>query len=40
MKRWLAASTGLVLLFAGCVTQQPWTPTVGSGRSQYLSIDT
>jgi len=43
MKRWLTASTGLVLLFAGCVTQQPWSPTVdtfGSDRGQYLSRDT
>jgi len=43
MKRLLIASTGLVLLCTGCVTQQPWTPTVdtfGSERNQYLYRDT
>lgn len=42
MKRSLAASTGLALLCAGCVTQQAWTPTVdtfGSSQSQYVSRD-
>ncbi len=42
MKRSLAASTGLAVLCAGCVTQQPWTPTVdtfGSSRAQYVSRD-
>jgi len=43
MKRLLIASTGLVWLCTGCVTQQPWTPTVdtfGSERNQYLYRDT
>jgi outer membrane lipoprotein SlyB len=43
MKRSLAASTTLVLLCAGCATQQPWRPTVdtyGSSRAQYVSRDT
>lgn len=42
MKRTLAASVGLVTLLAGCVTQQPWTPTVdtyGSSRNQFLHRD-
>ena len=42
MKRSLAASTGLALLWAGCVTQQPWTPTVdtfGNSQAQYVSRD-
>jgi outer membrane lipoprotein SlyB len=42
MKRSLAASTMLLLLCAGCKTQQPWRPTVdtfGSSRSQYVSRD-
>jgi hypothetical protein len=42
MRRCLAASLGLSLLFAGCVTQQPWTPTVdtyGSERAQFLHRD-
>jgi hypothetical protein len=43
MKHLLIASTGLVLLCTGCVTQQPWTPTVdtfGSGRNEFLYRDT
>jgi len=43
MKRLLIAGTGLVFFCAGCVTQQPWTPTVdtfGSERNQYLARDT
>ncbi len=42
MKRFLAASLGLSVVFAGCVTQQPWTPTVdtyGSERAQFLHRD-
>jgi outer membrane lipoprotein SlyB len=42
MKRWLGASAGLLLLCGGCVTTQPWTPTVdtyGSSRNQYVSRD-
>ncbi len=42
MKRSLAATLGLPLFCAACVTQQPWTPVVdtyGSSRSQYLGRD-
>ena len=43
MKRPLAAGLGgLALLCAGCVTQQPWRPTVdtfGSSQSQFVSRD-
>ena len=43
MKRMLAASTCLVVLAAGCATQQPWRPTVdtfnNNSRSQYVSQD-
>ncbi|MGH7787751.1 MAG: hypothetical protein ACRERC_12835 [Candidatus Binatia bacterium] len=43
MKTLVVASTGLMMLLAGCVTQQPWTPTVdtfGSSQAQYVSRDT
>ena len=47
MKRSLAATMGLALatvstVWTGCVTQQPWTPTVdtfGSSQSQYVHRD-
>lgn len=42
MRSLAGASAGLLVLVAGCVTQQPWTPTVdtfGSTRSQYVSRD-
>src|SRR5262245_32623774 len=42
MKRWFAVVLGLSLLGAGCVTQQPWTPTVDTfenSRAQYVSRD-
>lgn len=42
MRSTVVASAALMLLVAGCVTQQPWTPTVdtfGSSRSQYVSRD-
>jgi len=43
MKRTLAAgATLLLLLGAGCKTQQPWRPTVdtfGSSRAQYVDRD-
>lgn len=40
MKRWLPVGA---LLVAGCMTTQPWSPTVdtfGSSRAQYVSRDT
>ena len=43
MKQLLIVCTCLLSLSTGCVTQQPWTPTVdtfGSERNQYLSRDT
>jgi len=43
MKRMLTAGAGLTLLLSGCVTTQPWSPTVdtyGSSRAQYVSRDT
>jgi len=42
MKRWTSVGLMAVAL-AGCVTQQPWTPTVDTfnndARSQYVSRD-
>ena len=42
MKRWLSVGL-LVIAASGCVTQQPWTPTVdtfnNNSRSQYVSRD-
>ncbi len=42
MYRLLAAGLGLTLLVGGCVTQQPWTPTVdtfNNSNSQFVSRD-
>jgi outer membrane lipoprotein SlyB len=42
MNRLLAAGAGVVLLATGCVTQQPWTPTVdtfNNSNSQFVSRD-
>ena len=42
MKRWMTVGTCLMTLTVGCVTQQPWRPTVDTfegTRNQYLSRD-
>jgi len=42
MKRSLATSAGLMMLLAGCATQQPWRPTVdtyGSSNAQFVHRD-
>jgi outer membrane lipoprotein SlyB len=42
MRRSLVAYAGLLILLAGCATQQPWRPTVdtyGSSRAQYVHRD-
>jgi len=42
MKRSLAVHTVLIMLLAGCATQQPWRPTVdtyGSSQAQYVHRD-
>lgn len=42
MMRWLVVSTCMMMLGAGCASQQQWTPTVdtfSNSRNQYVSRD-
>jgi outer membrane lipoprotein SlyB len=42
MNRSLMASLGVAFLLGGCVTQQPWTPTIdtyGGSRNQFVHQD-